>query len=294
MKTKAIVYSVFILLGIAVVACNPQVEIPSYIYVDSVSFSCLNTQGSASYNIKDISVTVNGDARGSYELPALVPVLHKGSCKIQLQPVIHLNGMSHQRVVNYTYSLYETYHDLVQGKIDTIRPHFTYADQTKFYFIEGFEEAGFKFSCEGATLNKTSDSSILLHIPNENNYSAGMITFGENDTSYSFELKTINPIYLTSTTMTICFLEINYSGTQSLEIGSYFHHSTGRSTQTAIVHINATEQRSTWRKVYVNLTEAINNAGLQMTHFDIYLKGYRESATSLDTFLLDNIKVVYM
>lgn len=278
-------------------ACNPKIDIPSYIYVDTVSFSCLNSQGSCSHKITDIRLTVNGDDRGSYDLPALIPVLASGKAKIQIQPVVYKNGLPQQRMVNYSYSLYEDYHQLEKGKIDTIRPHFTYSDLTNFYFIENFEDAGIKFSSIGAPITKTTDESLLLHVPGDNstNHTAGMVCIAPHDSNSSFELKTITPVYLTSTTMNICFMELNYSGTQSIEVGAYFHNaSTGNSTQVPIAHINKTTSLSTWRKLYINFTESINEADFNVTNFDIYIKGYSGGENQADTFLLDNIKLIYI
>lgn len=291
---------IFFLLAAGILclySCNPRIDIPSYIYVDSVSFSCLNSQGSIASKITDVRLTVNGDDRGSYDIPALIPVLANGKAKIQIQPVVFKNGLSQQRMVNYTYSIYENYHHLTKGQVDTIRPQFTYSELTQFYFIENFEDAGIKFSSKGAPITKTMDENLLLHIANDNsiNHTAGMICFEKNDSNALFELKTISPVYLTSTTMSICFLELNYSGTQKIEVGAYFNNpSTNQSTQEAIAIVKATSQLKEWRKLYINLTEAINEADFNVTNFDIYIKGYSGGINQTDTFLLDNIKLVYI
>ncbi|MBP5412450.1 MAG: hypothetical protein J6Y47_04245 [Bacteroidales bacterium] len=283
--------------GFCLFACNPAIDIPSYIYVDSVTFTCQNSQGSISSKITDVRLTVNGDDRGSYDIPALIPVLASGKAKIQIQPVVFKNGLSQQRMVNYTYNLYDDYRQLKKGQVDTIRPQFTYSDLTQFYFIENFEDAGIKFSSTGAPVVKTTDDNLLLHVANDNsiNHTAGMICFEKNDSNSLFELKTISPVYLTSTSMTVCFLELNYSGTQNIEVGAYFNDpSNNKSTQEVIAIVNATTQLKNWRKLYINLTEAINKADFNVTNFDLYIKGYSGGINQTDTFLLDNIKLIYI
>lgn len=284
-------------LGFILTACNPQVDIPSYIYVDTVTFSCQNDQGSASHQIKDVRITVDGENgdRGSFTIPALVPVLRSGSCRVQIQPVVYKNGLPQQRIVNYLYSLYDEYRNLKQGKIDTIRPHYTYADYTKFYFIEDFEDAGIKFKSDGKGIDKTADDNLLLHVVGENNHTAGIITFNEADTTRYFELKTVTPIYLTSTNVNVCLLELNCSSTQSIEVGVYFNNPvTNRAEQAVIANINKSTNIKNWRKLYINLTDYINLADFAVNSFDLYIKGYAGASNAKDTFLLDNIKIVYM
>ena len=64
------------------------------------------------------------------------------------------------------------------------------------------------------------------------------------------------------------------------------------SRQRTIANITATSDRATWRKLYINFSEEMANMGNYETNFDVYIKGYASSGK--DTFLLDNIKLVYM
>ena len=224
----------FCLISIGVIgilsfsACNPKLEIPSYLYIDSVSFSCLESQGSASCRIPDIRVVVNGDDRGSYELPATVPILQTGNSQIRLWAVVYKNGLPQQRVVNYLYSLYETNIVLRSGQIDTLRPSFSYADGTQFYLNEDFESAGNKFMASGKAFSTTTDSTLLLHVKGENNTHSGIVLFDETDTNRYFEMRTISPIYLIGTTTTFCFLELNCSCSQNIEVGMYIKNTPSR------------------------------------------------------------------
>ncbi|MBO4544077.1 MAG: hypothetical protein J5606_03885 [Bacteroidales bacterium] len=291
-KSFVCIISLWIVI-VSFYGCNPKVGVPSYLYIDSLSFSCLESQGTSSCRIPDIRVVVNGDDRGSYVLPATVPVLQAGNSQVRLWTVVYKNGLPQQRMVNYLYSMYETNVVLRTGKIDTLRPSFSYVDGANFYFIEDFESAGNKFAASGKAFSINTDSTLLLHIKGEQNTRSGIITFDESDTNGYFEMRTISHVYLVGTTTTFCFLELNCSSTQTIEVGMYINNTqTTGSRQRAIANITATSDRATWRKLYINLSEEMANMGTYETNFDVYIKGYAGSGK--DTFLLDNIKLVYM
>ncbi len=291
---KSFVCIISLLIAIACFyGCNPKVGVPSYLYIDSLSFSCSESQGTSSCRIPDIRVVVNGDDRGSYVLPAAVPILQAGNSQIRLWTVVYKNGLPQQRVVNYLYSMYETNRLLRTGQIDTLRPSFTYAEGTQFYFIEDFESAGNKFSASGKSYSINTDSTLLMHVAGEQNTRSGIITFDDSDTNRYFEMRTISHVYLVGTSTTFCFLELNCSSTQTIEVGMYINNTqTQGSRQRTIANITATSDRATWRKLYINFSEEMANMGNYETNFDVYIKGYASSGK--DTFLLDNIKLVYM
>ncbi|MDR1878629.1 MAG: hypothetical protein LBQ64_03575 [Bacteroidales bacterium] len=276
-------------------ACNPDIDIPAYIYVEKVVLTTtLSEQGTASAKIPNIWVSVNGQNIGTYQLPALIPVVASGKTNITIEAGIKLNGLSAQRPAYPLFKPYTTSITLSKDKVDTISPSFTYQDNVKIPLMEDFESAGLKFSPEtgSAPLEKTQDSSLLFSYANEANRFSGIITLPYADTVPFFEIKTTAPLYLTPQTATDCFIEINYSFSQDVEIGLYCH-SAYQTRQVPIMIVKGQENPQ-WDKIYVNLTDEIGSAysQTQMTHFDIYMKSSVPVGKTA-RYLFDNIKIVY-
>ena len=95
-------------------ACNRDMQVPAYLYVDRTLLTTnYAEQGTASANISDVWVTVDGTNRGVYELPALFPLLASGTTKVQLQAGIKKNGVSSIRRVNFVAGISENAERLV-------------------------------------------------------------------------------------------------------------------------------------------------------------------------------------
>ncbi|MBO4282970.1 MAG: hypothetical protein J5873_07270 [Bacteroidales bacterium] len=272
-------------------ACDKNMSVPSYLYVDSVSLSTdYSTQGTASANVTDVWVTVNGKNLGVYELPATIPVLASGNAKVQLQAGIKKNGVSTLRPVYPFYTSHITYVDLERKRCDTLRPAFAYTPTTTFLFKEDFEDAGIMFSSVDSSIGiqKTDDKKLRFSYPKEPNRYSGCIALRPEDTYFEVTTNTSMKKQQTYT-----FLEMNYNITENMEIGIYYHYN-GRAIQTPICGIYRTGSmgNSQWKKIYVNLTEAVN-ANMYVTKYEVYLKAVKSVSDSA-LFLFDNIKIVNM
>jgi hypothetical protein len=65
--------------------------------------------------------------------------------------------------------------------------------------------------------------------------------------------------------------------------------SNGQSAEIPFVGVNPS---ATWRKLYINLTPVVNAQPLNSTYKVIFF-AKKESTATVDTVLLDNIKIVY-
>ena len=272
-------------------ACNRDMQVPAYLYVDRTLLTTNDAeQGTASANISDVWVTVDGKNLGVYELPALVPVLASGTTKVQLQAGIKKNGVSSIRPVYPFYSPYTCYTEFKEGCCDTLYPTFSYQPSVKFVFKEDFEDAGVKFSPVDSSIgmSKTSDKQLVFSYPGEVNHFSGCIamkpeqTYFEVITSVSFKKQ-----------LTYAFLEMDYNVTVDYEVGIYYQYN-GRNIQTPIcgVYRTGTLGKSQWKKIYINLTEAVNS-NMNASQYKVYLKAVKTPADSA-LFLFDNIKIVNM
>ena len=287
---KRFVLECFMLLVLSV-SCDRKMSVPAYIYVDSVAMHTqYAAQGSASSCVTDVWVTVDGKNTGVYELPAMIPVLASGSVKVQLQAGIKKNGISSLRPAYPFYAPYICFASLVKGKTDTIVPAFSYQSSVSFDFKEDFEDAGIKFSGVDTSIgmSKISDRKMIFSYPGEANHYSGCIALGPDDTYFEV---------MTSTALkkqrTYTFLEMDYSITGDIEVGIYYHIN-GRSIQTPIggVYRTASIDRCHWKKIYINLTEAVNGNSY-VSDYEVYIKAVKSQSDSA-VYLFDNIKIVNM
>ena len=297
MNRKPITLIILGIFGFVFFSCSPEMEIPSYIYIEDVQFSSKDEQGTASCKIPCVFITVNGTDIGCYQLPALIPVIASGKTKIQVSAGIKLNGLSQQQVVYPFYTIYDEMVNLTKERVDTLYPSFTYNDMTKFAWIENFEQASLKFfSTVGASLEKTNDSALMFHYPGETNNYSGIINVSSTDSLNYFEIKS-NAINFNSNTAQDCFIELNYSFTEDVEVGIYCHSNDPnyRSMKVDIVNVKGNKNLE-WNKIYVNLTDEMRKAtqptNVKMDYFEVYMKSGVPKGES-GRFLFDNIKLVY-
>jgi hypothetical protein len=284
--------------GFLFLSCSSKMEIPAYIYIEKVNFyvTDFNIQGTASFKIPDIWVTVNGKSIGTYQLPALIPVIASGNTELIFEAGIKLNGWSDWRSNHPIFEFHKENINLTKGKIDTVFPKFTYENYVKFALIEDFDNPGLNFySIEGsAKLEITDDPNLLFHYPNEPNKYSGIIELPFSDTIYFFEIKS-KELKLNSNTAMDCLVELNCRFDANVEIGMYcyFSNSSIRTQRISIANIVGKSNNTEWNKIYANLEqERLAALSKGMTHFEIYMRcGIPKYSTA--RFLFDNIKVVY-
>jgi hypothetical protein len=299
LKIKQIfIASIFITIALLFFSCNSDIDIPSYIYIEDVNFSISDkeTQGTASHSVPFVFVTADGTDIGCYQLPALIPVIASGQTNIRIGSGIKLNGLSAQRVEYPFYTVSNHSATLTKEKVDTIRPSSTYINAAQFHFIDNFEEQTVFSSVEGASLHIGNDDDLRFKYPNEYNGKYGIITISPEDSLPYFEIK--SP---TITNLPIdCFVELNYWFTEDVEVGIYCYTSSSqyKSKKIGIANIRAsdTKEGETWKKIYINLIDEINNesgsGGIDMDSFAVYFIGSASSGENA-RFLFDNIKLIY-
>jgi hypothetical protein len=295
--------------------CNPQMEVPSYIWIDSVDFQVSDPtiQGTASHKITDVRVIANGQSLGFYQLPARIPILESGSVKLNIHAGIMEGGVPQKRREYPFYTPYIVTADLKKGEIDTLRPSFRYTDGehgAQFINIEDFESAGMLYAAYdiSSPLNRTSDNAFLFHFPREINNYSGLVELPYYNDSlkekvYFFEIRTINPITLNASTLNTCLMELNFRITHHVEVGLIAHSALSSIADRQIPLANLTgyddisntsPSNNVWKKVYINFTEQIltYSVNYQMKSFDVYIRATVKEDQKA-RFLFDNIKMVY-
>ncbi|HKK78061.1 MAG TPA: hypothetical protein VJ933_00475 [Phaeodactylibacter sp.] len=118
---------------------NPEEPIPGYVHIPEVEVVTKAGEGSAASNLTEVWVTVQGEFVGAYPIPADIPILAEGEVTIFVQAGIKDNGIGSLPEIYPFFEAYETTVTLGPNTTDTIRPVFSYLDQTQFALVEGFE-----------------------------------------------------------------------------------------------------------------------------------------------------------
>lgn len=259
-------------------------EVPAYLSIDSIFiYTDYAMQGSASSNITDAWVYVDGQIMGAFEFPAKFPVLQNGTHKVTIMAGVKKNGISATRT---TYDFYAPVVYNVKLGLDSVTKlktlKTTYASNTNFLWKEDFEGTSIK-------LDSTTRSTVPVNLTPEGSplsieglHSAIMVTDSINDfaeaQSHDKYPIPFAPVYL----------ELNYNVNTILTVGLIL---LGPSAyiQTPIVNLNVTNGKA--KKIYIDLTPSLNST-YGVDHFMVYFGAFKESYLKQGVIILDNIKVV--
>ena len=273
-------YSLVLILGIIFNSCSKESyesQVPAYISIDQITLTTnLVAEGSASSNITDAWVYINDDLVGVYELPATFPVIKEGLVNLKVYAGIKDNGIAASRARYLLYAPYSEQINLVKGETVKIIPQVSYDVGAKFTWLEDFENASLSFLY--STINKTT-TDVKEGIYSGRVYLTTTMDF--------FEATSVGFTNLPNSGTPI-YLELDFKTNEPLLIGVYLD-----TDQYSMMTLNVT---STWKKIYINLTDIINskpNAAEVKVFF-----GVKETTTSpfVSTnpeILLDNIKLVH-
>lgn len=269
---------------------NQSEEIPSYIHLTAFHLNTIYGQGTSSHKIVDVWVYVDDQFKGVYELPATIPLLYSGKHKLHLRPGVMLNGISSTRAIYPLYTSIILNAELSPGKvldIDSIsdgivsyHPNaiFPWNDRGQ----EDFEEGGISFDSTGnslTSLQRVSENAF------EGNFS-GLIEL--STTIKTFEAKSSDefdlPLMGTTT-----FIELNYTGNNSFFVGYYVNNRQGSSILRKVVEIFP---KSTWNKMYVNLTPYIS-VETNPQDFNIWIGATKNAGVEFPKIYIDNIKIAH-
>ncbi len=268
-------------------SCNdPEAKIPAYIYIDNIELETNNaTQGAPTQNVTDIWVYVDGVSIGVFNKQQLIPVLADDfqSTEIILVPGIRDNGIR-QDIQNYfLYKEITISENLEPGIIDTIDAVFRYVDHAKFVFIEDFEN--------GNIFNKEVDGDEYTSIRiSENNprsgKKCGIIEL--NNEHNSLETTTKADYYNLPEKGNLVYLELDYKGNNEFVTGISGKDIQGNEYKSDFILLKPQEK---WNKIYLNLTNEIQAAGLES--YKIFFRAQYNNTSETTTIFLDNIKLLY-
>ena len=286
---KKIVFHISLLLAVSIfTSCeiiNPPEQVPSYIYIDSfILHGRYDSVGSLSNYITDAWVIVDNEFIGTYELPALIPVLKNGNAKLIIKAGIKENGIAYTRLPYPFYNYIIQNRNFIPKQIDTLTPSVYYLEHGyKMPIYEDFEDANFLFT-------KTERSNIGLESTDineqvfEGEYSqiARLTKAGD-----LFEIESTS-FYQLPRGKAI-FLELNFKTNILLSVG-YIAESTTSTYQHTVLNLNPTDN---WKKIYINFGNEIDFESTQYV-FKIFVGALKSTSGDTAVVQMDNIKLLYL
>jgi hypothetical protein len=256
--------------------------VPSYITIEKFELETDPSQGTASHQITDVWVYINGVKAGTYELPVTFPVLFEGVSNIEILPGIKLNGISATRAIYSFYEKYDISMILYPDSIQEIFPKTRYYEGITFRFIEDFETVGMVFD-----VTARSDTGIVKGAEPEHVFEGNYGEITLENTKTLFEVKSIES-YALPKNGAFNYLELNYKNTIPFVIGLYSNE-LQFITMHPIVIINPS---NSWKKIYVNLTPVITRQ-LNAIDFNIFIASELPAGTTSGKIWIDNLKLIH-
>jgi hypothetical protein len=279
-----------ILLVLFHLSCNktdPDSLVPSFIRIDSIKLvsnpDLVYVQGSLSHNITDAWVYIDEQLIGAFELPAKFPVLMDGNHTLKVRAGIKINGISGTRT---DYPFYESYTreiNLVKDTVLVVSPVVKYKDITVFDWVEDFED-GF------SSLVKSTRSDTLVMVTSElgdvfEGVYSGIIYM--DGIRILFEALTQEAYALPQTGEDI-YMEMNFKTNNNLTVG-IFANEYSQAVQSAVLIVNKTDS---WKKIYINLTNAINNYPSALD-YNVFIGALKQDDVAEPVILIDNLKLIH-
>lgn len=265
---------------------NPSEPIPAFLRIDSIDVATnYQVQGTASSDITEAWVFIDGQLQGVHDLPVKTPILDFGEHELTILAGIKRNGISGLRVDYPFYTSFKSDANFVSGDTINLNPLVGYTSPLSF-FNEDFEDPGIKL----ITAFQSDTNIRITRKPEEvfERNGSGIITADSSNvyffiqTDERFTLLFGQPI----------FLELNYKTDEDFEIGivSHFASSSIPSRVSYVKNTIEEDLTTSWRKIYIDVSTAINNNN-SAEAFDFYISG--QTSAIGQTFLFDNIKLVY-
>lgn len=272
---------------------GPQ-EVPAYIRIDSLTFTTdYSTQGTDNHKLLDAWIYVNDQLIGGFELPAQVPVLDQGKCKIEIRAGIKLNGISDTRA---PYPCLESYIrnniTLSPDSITEIYPSFQYLENVEFVWREDFEDVSLAIK-EGndsdTGIYRTDPANAPEALIDENSRYSGIVAL--DDARSEMELVTDNGDGegFEFDPGDFVFLEINCKSNTPVLVGMYIRRtSVGGVEDRPFIMMNSS---TGWNKLYINFTPIVRET-TDAINFKIYFKAEKAANETERVIMLDNLKVI--
>lgn len=287
----------YLLISFFIPSCeviNPEEPVASYLYIPSITLEVASdgSEGSASHDIQDAWVMVNGELIGVFGLPAMVPVLKEGPAEVSISAGIKRNGISNDRVFYPFYAPFTKSVQLIPGRTDTIVPVVRYRSNLKFVWIEDFEDGSNSFTKYDILATQDSmfiseDPGEIFSNPGELNRRSAKILLDTGE--QYFHNATANDFILPRGENNI-YLEVNYRCEVPLQFGIVPTVNTVFGSVPVFLAFSTGTQ---WKKAYISLQEDVNTPEFARDNFKIFLAAISNRKDRPVSILIDNLKIIH-
>ena len=286
-------------------------EIPSYVRVEPWTFTTdYRIYGAATHAITDAWLYVDGNLLGCYEIQShddgkyvMIPVLEKGSHKLQIYPGIKMNGIASTRIQYPFYKPFVITSDLTPGEIQTVDPSTVYysIDSTsmRFEMKQDFEEINNMFAANADVKIDTSFSKAVMKQrshrtdpnawmdPNDtlNHYRSARVQLNDSIRRFRLASRELRDLPAVGNYV---LLELDYKCDEDFLFGMFVHTSQNGIWAKELYWVKATD---TWKKIYLNMSPTVTD-NYNADYLKFYFEGYAGTADSTN-FYFDNIKLIY-
>lgn len=261
---------------------NPEEDTASFVEINHTTVSSnYTTQGTASSNVSDVWVYMDGNYLGTFSLPARIPILAEGEHKLSIGAGVLFNGIASTRGPYPFYKFHDTNVVLRRGEItvvDTVPVAYFPALAYKWY--EDFEGSGI-------SLDTVPGSQTVPVVDTLEAFEGkGCLKMNVNSSETAVRILTNDPYVLPAGND--IFLEMDYKCDHEFEMGVVSTFNTGEQN-TLVIKINPSE---TWNKIYIKLNQVIAVNGNASGHKLYFSMNLASGATS-GTVFMDNLKLIH-
>ena len=288
-------YYILLFTGLAsFISCQKgsELDIPSYISIDSISLSVSGDQGTASNKIVDAWVYTDNDLEGAFELPDTFPELKAGALQLTILPGIKINGMAETRAPYPFFNPIKLPVTLTHEKVTEIKNRTTtYNSKTVFAWLEDFEDPNISIdttSRSDVKLTRVGDPSLSSLVHGEgNSFCAKALIQSDSSIFECISHDSFVFPHTNSETESSVFMELNYKSNCPFTVGLFIY-----GTQTIQKPIVVVNPSGTWNKIYINFTPTVQQ-NTDAINYRVFIGAQKEANGPNAEIFLDNIKLLH-
>lgn len=230
--------------------------IPSYLIINEIDVFTTENQGAPTHNISDIWVYADNQLLGVFEIPIKIPIIVNGAeTKISISPGFRNNGETSRSFIYNLMKPIDFTIPLAPGEEVERALTFSYSEDAKFDFVEGFESSEHIF-----TLDLDGNEQTFIQITDEDAIAgakSGKISLDE--TNNDIAVSTIFTYERAQNAGTDSYFEMDYKNDIPFFVGVIYVQEGSEVTQPLIV-LNPQED---WNKIYIDFSEILTSPVLE-------------------------------
>ena len=261
--------------------------VPTYLKIDTAFINTYYpSEGSRTQKITDVWIYINDNINGTFELPAIFPILAEGENELEIRPGIKLNGISSTRV---PYPFYEPmvikdFEFIPDSVIEIKSVVLNYYSNLTFAWMEDFEGGGISIE-ENPASDTVIEKTIRENSPDPGTKYAGTIFLTEERPVYSGATYQSYPMPRQGSPVV---LEMDYKSDNYLNTGLLIRDPGGY-IKVPLIIVNHSDE---WNKIYINLGPNLSLHS-QASEYRVYFEAGLDNNKTSSSISIDNLKIIH-